>query len=577
MRTPTDIGQPPKLSWTDDGRPKAEQFEDSYYAPDPVAESRLVFLEGCGLPERWAVPGGPSRIGETGFGTGLNFLLAWQAWKEAGGAPPTLDFVSVEAYPMTPEQLARSHKPFAAVADYAAQLQSVWPDQLAPGLHQFLFDGGAVRLTLIVGEAVDLAKAVVPGGVEAWFLDGFAPSRNPDMWRAELFETLAAQSAPGARLASFTAAGHVRRGLEAAGFEIRREPGFGGKRHRITGVLATLQARPWWSVDALPGGPVAVNGCGVAGLCAAHALAQAGQAVSLSDKNGMGAGASGNVAALMMPRVHVGGGAEERLLRRYFDTAHAHWTGLGVLKETGVDQHPQSDRDHDRFARFAQHSDARWDGACLHHPRGGWLEPRAALKALTPPPVTSEPDPARIILEAIGAEVEADGDAWPVNYRAGQTIEISAQNLPGRPLVAGEFVVPMAEGRAMVGASFTPHDGHSALEWDDAIERDLMTAAERLGAEGVQVEGRWAGVRVTLPDRLPALGPVDEDGTRWRVTGLGARGFVTAPLLGQLFADCVAGRVLSLDAEEWQLIHAGRFAHRAQQRSQRGAGSRQLG
>ena len=117
----------------------------------------------------------------------------------------------------------------------------------------------------------------------------------------------------------------------------------------------------------------------------------------------------------------------------------------------------------------------------------------------------------------------------------------------------------------------------SSGQWDEAIETDLLAAAEGLCGAGVQIEGRWSGIRVTLPDRLPALGPVDEDGTRWRVTGLGARGFVTAPLLGRLFADCVAGRVLPLDAEAWQLIHAGRFAHRAQQRSRRGARNRQLG
>jgi len=562
--TGSKLGEPPALGWTEDGRPKALLFDDSYFAPDPVAESRLVFLTGCGLPNAWSVPGGPARIGETGFGTGLNFLLTWQAWNAADHAPDTLDFVSIEAYPLSLEQLIQSHRGFAELEPYCKALQSRWPDRFEPGLHQFSFDDGRVRLSLIIGEAAQLAKAVVPGGVEAWFLDGFAPSRNPDMWRDDLFEAIAGQSAPGARLASFTAAGIVRRGLEAVGFQINREPGFAGKRHRITGELMRVPSRPWWFVEASPSQHVTVKGAGVAGLCAAHALKQSGCAVYVCDPAGLGAGASGNVAALVMPRVHIGGGAEGGLLNRYFDTAHDLWTRLGVLEADGVDQRPSSDRDPDRFARFAEQSEALWDGSVLHHPRAGYVRPKEALKALWPHDISKDPQPG-LLLDAIGAALEPEGEAWPLAYRAGQAICVAADALPNRPLVAGEFVVPLAYGTAMIGASFTPHEGASPPPWDEAIEQRLLAHAAALGVEVTQVLSRWSGVRVTLPDRLPALGP---SGDGWRITGLGARGFVTAPLLGALFADCVTGRVLPVLAEQWQLIHAGRFLDRAKRRQQ---------
>lgn len=573
MTDPSQIGKPPTLEWTDDGRPRAAGFGDTYYAPDPVAESQAVFVEGCGLLQAWAKPGGPARIGETGFGAGLNFLLAWAAWKGAAAAPRTLDFVSVEAFPMDRAQLEKAHGAYPQLEEFAQALRAAWPDRFEPGLHQFHFEQGRVRLSLIIGDAVELGRAVVPGGIEAWFLDGFAPSRNPGMWRPELFEQLARQSAPGARLASFTAAGAVRRGLEAAGFAVTREPGFGGKRHRITARLSAVPQRVWWFVETQPDAAVEILGAGVAGLCAAHALRQAGIEVSVCDPNGAGSGASGNRAALFMPRLFVGGGAEGALLDRYYTHALGLWRGLGVLHETGVDQFAVTGKEGDRFARYAAqnggHSGAEWDDGeqRLHHARAGWLDPHQALAALLDGnAITPAQAGASGVLEAAGAAVQADDPGWPVAFRAGQTLCIEAVTNPARPVIAGEFVIPLNESSAMVGASFTPHGGGAPPPWDEEIEQRLIAAAERLGTGPGAVQTRWSGVRVTLPDRLPALGPVGDDPARWRVTGLGARGFVTAPLLGALFADCAAGRVLAVPSEQWAHIHAGRFAQRTAKR-----------
>lgn len=297
------------IVWRNERTPASARFGDVYFsAEDGAAESRHVFLDGVGAPGLWHGRA-LTTIGETGFGTGLNFLLTWKLWRETAPSAARLHYVTVEGYPLAQEALAQALAAFPELAEEARALAAAWPI-LHPGHHPLVLDGGRVTLHLLLGPVEDML-AGVSARVDAWYLDGFAPSRNPEMWTPGVFRHVARLSAPGARIATFTAAGQVRRDLAAAGFHLEKRPGFGHKRESLAGALApeapTLPAdpAPWFRrADPAPDGPVAVLGGGIAGSAMANALVRAGrEAVVLEAGSALAREGSGNPSALMKPRL----------------------------------------------------------------------------------------------------------------------------------------------------------------------------------------------------------------------------------------------------------------------------------
>ncbi|MFC6686626.1 tRNA (5-methylaminomethyl-2-thiouridine)(34)-methyltransferase MnmD [Jhaorihella thermophila] len=208
-----------ELNWNDDGVPVSARFDDPYFSlQDGLAETRHVFLTGNGLPERFA-PG--FHIAELGFGTGLNMLAAWAAWEQAG-VEGSLRFTSFEAFPMAPEEMARALAAFPELAPWAGRFLEAWEGGAC--------DLGSLRFELIVGDARETLPSWA-GVADAWFLDGFAPAKNPELWEEPLLAEVARHTRHGGSAATYTAAGFVRRGLAAAGFEVERAPGYGRKRH----------------------------------------------------------------------------------------------------------------------------------------------------------------------------------------------------------------------------------------------------------------------------------------------------------------------------------------------------------
>lgn len=324
----------PRLGWREEETPVSGVFGDVYFSVDGgQAESRHVFLDGCALPRAWQGRDHYT-IAETGFGTGLNFLLTWQAWLDDPSRCRFLDYVSVEGFPLSSGDLSRALAAFPALAPLAQQLVDSWPPAF-PGAHMVLFSAGRVRLHLRFGE-VETALAGVSASVDAWFLDGFAPSRNPAMWRPEVLRHVAALSASGARLASFTAAGSVRRTLESLGFQVEKRPGYGRKREcisaRFTG-LSRSSLYPWFRRPSplLPGARIAVVGAGIAGACAAAALKRRGFAPVLVDRAGLpGQGASGNPCGLLKPRLTL----DHSVHGRFYGLAFLHsLRALAALEE----------------------------------------------------------------------------------------------------------------------------------------------------------------------------------------------------------------------------------------------------
>jgi len=215
-----------RLNWRD-GIPVSEEFDDPYYAgADGLAETRHVFLAGNGLPGRFR---DGFRIAELGFGTGLNLIAALMEFR-ATGIAGGLHYTGFEAFPMSVAEMEQALRAFPEVAEAAAPILDWWHD---PGSALILAD---LHAEVVFGDASETLSKW-QGGADAWFLDGFAPARNPGMWGAALMCEVANHTAPGGTFATYTAAGHVRRALADAGFEVERRKGFGRKRHMSVGIL----------------------------------------------------------------------------------------------------------------------------------------------------------------------------------------------------------------------------------------------------------------------------------------------------------------------------------------------------
>lgn len=219
--------QQARLSWRDGKIPVSDQFDDPYFSiQDGLAETEHVFLVGNDLPARFA-PG--FQIAELGFGTGLNMLAAWRAWEHSGQSG-TLHFTSFEAFPMTPDEMAKALDAFPAITPWAERFLEHWSGQ-------GYCDLGNLQLEVVIGDA-RMSLPEWTGKADAWFLDGFSPAKNPELWQEDLLQSVADHTSPGGSAATYTAAGFVRRGLEAAGFAVTRIPGYGRKRHMTKAELA---------------------------------------------------------------------------------------------------------------------------------------------------------------------------------------------------------------------------------------------------------------------------------------------------------------------------------------------------
>lgn len=219
----TSPHQPPALDWRDETIPVSQQFDDPYFSlAGGLEETRHVFLTGNGLPGRFR---DGFRIAELGFGTGLNLLAVLLAHP----GPGHVHYTSFEAYPMPVEDIARALTAFPEVAGMAETFLQQW----ASGATVLEFPN--LTATVILGDARE-TLAAWDGMADAWFLDGFSPAKNPELWSPELMAEVARHTAPGGTFATYTAAGHVRRALSDAGFAVTRQPGFGRKRHMSTGV-----------------------------------------------------------------------------------------------------------------------------------------------------------------------------------------------------------------------------------------------------------------------------------------------------------------------------------------------------
>lgn len=338
-----------EIDWQD-GQPWSRRYGDVFFSRDGgLGQARHVFLAGNRLAERFAALPAHGRftIGETGFGTGLAFLAAWQLFDQVAPPSAQLDFLSTELHPLEAAERTEALAPWPELADRASDLGAQCV-ALPPGWHRCVMAGGRVRLTLLVGDA-RATLTDVTAAVDAWFLDGFSPARNPEMWSDALFAQVARLSRPGTTCATWASSGIVRRGLAAVGFDVSRSPGFGSKwemvRGEFTGHATAATGAPWLRrPPALPGARDAiVIGGGLAGTAAAASLAARGLAVTLLDRRpSLAAGASGNAQGVLYIKPSAHGTAltdlslsglafTRRELARRLPADDRAWSACGVL------------------------------------------------------------------------------------------------------------------------------------------------------------------------------------------------------------------------------------------------------
>ena len=563
----------PRLQWTEDGAPRSGRFGDVYFSrEDGLAESRAVFLTGCGLPEAWR---GRRRftVGELGFGTGLNIAALLDLWRRERPEGARLHLFSIEGFPLSREEAARALSAWPELAEAAGALLRAWPAP-TPGFHRLDLPGFDASLDLAVGDAA-WALGEWSGRADAWFLDGFAPSANPGMWSDDVLDGVAARSAPGARLATFTVAGVVRRGLAKRGFAVEKRPGHGRKRERLE-ARAPGSAGP----DARP--MVAVIGAGIAGAALARAFAAAGADCTVVEQAAPGAGGSGFPSSLVTPRLDVGDAGIAALHAQALERAGSLYAATpGAVLARGVLQLEQSERDAGRFERIT---------AQLMWPEGAMtrLDPTACSDRLGEPVEAGglfmrdalSVHPAAVLdawlaaagrVEAAVAGMEPSAAGWRLVDAGGGTILEAdivvvaagwgsaalaaeaplapvrgqadwAAGVTASPVAWGGYASPTAAG-LLFGA--THERGETAAEVSaEATGANLRTLAARLPRLASRIAeagptGRRAAVRATTPDRLPLAGELAPG--LFVLTGLGSRGFCVAPLLAEHVAALATG------------------------------------
>jgi tRNA 5-methylaminomethyl-2-thiouridine biosynthesis bifunctional protein len=538
----TDPLIPAVLAFRDNGSLFSPLYDDIYHsAVGGLEQAHYVFLRGNALPERWQGRR-TFTVLETGFGVGINFLVTWAAWRADPSRCERLHFVSTEKHPFTVTDLRRVYAATLtdpAVAELADTLANAWP-MLVPGTHRLEFEGGRVVLTLILADAAESLPALRLRA-DAFYLDGFAPARNPELWSLAIFKALARLAGESATFATYSSAGEIKRALTQCGFEYRKVDGFGWKRAMLVGHFA-----PRWRVRRYePPAPLVVDdrhavviGAGLAGSAVIERLAARGWRVtSLERHASVAQDASGNPAGVFHPMISRDDSVASRVTRAGFLYALRRWAelerlghrpvrgGAGLLQIAADDDEARAICD--AIAAFGYPSEyvtpvsaqeaEKLAGMPLARggwffPQGGWIDPSSLCAA-------QFAAAGALVERRFGVQVgrlERSGDQWTVFdtasnavARAPVVIVASAhdaariaglQHAPTRsirgqltllpagmvpslalPVIGEGYAVPLADRVTLTGATYELDDPDMSLRADGHLE-NLERVAQMLPA-----------------------------------------------------------------------------------------------
>jgi tRNA 5-methylaminomethyl-2-thiouridine biosynthesis bifunctional protein len=563
-----------------EGLPFSTRFEDIYFCKENgLNEALTVFIEGNNLLERWPLVTDSFVIGETGFGCGLNFLLCWSLWLKSAPAHSRLHFISCEKFPLTREELKAALGLWPELTELALQLCENYP-LLTPGFHRLSFADGRVQLTLLLGDALTSFRELLISDeaileaqlrntfVDAWFLDGFSPRKNPSMWSLELCQVLAMLSKKGTTLATYSAAAAVKKNLQAAGFQVQKKKGFGPKRHRVIGQFEAQAPSPkrkgktpWhWGIDKVPAQKKAIIiGAGLAGCYSAYALATRGWQITLLEaQDEAGLGASANPQAVLYPKLSAFQSPLTAFMLSAFlfaKKAYQPWVindaignlsgmlqlayhekealALANLKEW-LGFYPELGTlvDADEASRIAG---IPLNAGGLFVPGSGWINSLALCQKLTQTQgIDFIPNTpvceiafdnglwhagafhAEVLVIANGYSVRQFnlGDYLPIKTIRGQMTQFASNEASSTlrvPLCGDGHVVPAQNGVHAVGASYHLNSLDTANFAADEISNLAKLNQLAPLAWSDEIQGNWTGIRAATTDYLPLVGAVPDE------------------------------------------------------------------
>lgn len=583
--------QPATLAFAD-GAPYSEQFGEPYHSVSGGSvQSRHVFLQGNGLPERWA---GRERfiVLETGFGLGLNFLVTWRGWRDDPRRCARLHFVSVERHPFSQADLQALHGRYPELARESAELHAKWP-LLVPGTHRLEFDAGRVVLTLHFADVKVLRELHFVA--DAVYLDGFSPEKNPEMWTPQTLRNVSRLAARGATVATWSVAPEVRHALDQTGFTVEKRSGFGSEREALAGRRTN-------GADPVPVNErrAAVVGAGLAGAAVCERLCARGWDVDLYERHaGPAQEASGNHAGTFHPIATPDDSVFARITRaatlysiqRWRELDGVRWDPCGVLqlardeRETASQVRaaalfPREYVEHVTREEASAHAGVPVGEGGLWFPQGGWIQPKTLVAAQLEScgarlhrnfnmESKSMPE-APVVILANSSEAPALAAVPHLRLRRvrGQLTYVPQDALepPHVVVLSGGMVLPPVEGLCVVGASYDIDD-------DDPAPREESHAGnlERLEKILLQrpsgtFDGR-VGFRAVAPDRLPVVGRIAEG--IYGAFAYGSRGIIWSALAAELIASELEGEPLPLEDSLVKALDPLRFSRRAAARGSR--------
>ncbi|MBB6430666.1 FAD-dependent 5-carboxymethylaminomethyl-2-thiouridine(34) oxidoreductase MnmC [Algisphaera agarilytica] len=616
--------QPAQIKFDDQGNAYSEAFDDIYFNPNNAAgKTNHLFHRATRFDEKLSQldPGAALVVGELGFGLGLNFLGTWAKFKQLAPAGSRLHYVGLDVAPPSHEQLEQALSRFVEWSQEVRQLLEEWPGRVA-GVHRLRLD--RCDLTLHLGDI----EAMLPGveaRADAWFLDGFAPEKNPAMWSTQVAQQLITRTQPGGTVGSFTAAGHVRRALADAGFEVERLPGDPFKRHILAAQKPVTDDTQ--HEGAKPSRRIAVVGAGWAGLSVAQELHRRGHEVVLLDASRPGAGASGNQQAICAPVLDAAPSARQDYYRSAFVLASRQSSRCGVLRK------PDTQKDAAALQQAAEvFGDLDGRFAWQDSPEPGLWMPQAGVATFW--------DFAELVLADLPEsacrwpfvveELSRAGDGWCLRSTADETIQADAvvlacaaatrrfaptANWPLQVIrgqasevtatpessarehadVGEAYLCPALNGIHSVGATFDPGDTDLSVRPDDHNDnrrRALLTDPDWANAMDWDKPTARVGLRCNTPDYLPMIGPVPHllrcreyaaslpahtapANADWptlpglyAVTALGSHGVISSALAASIIADTLDGTPMPCSSPAALAVHPARYLTRAAKRRQ---------
>lgn len=603
---------PARIDWRD-GRPRSRDYGDIYHAADGMQESLQVFVGLNRLETRFRAQKEFTdfRIGELGFGTGLNFMCSVQRFLALAPESARLHFMSVEKHPLTWDDLRRAARQHPLLEAQYDELIATYP-MLVPGWHRLQLFGERVSLSVYFGEARTGLHSLVAANtvpMDCWFLDGFAPDKNPEMWQESLLETLTRLCDGNTTLATFSAAGRLRRSLEHLGFRVERVSGAPRKRHVLA---AQWRGRP----TARPARQaITVIGAGIAGASIARALAARGHHIHViapafaaaSPDSGSALGiASANPAAALQPRLTPADRPLAHLRAKGFDYAASYYRSLQVHAASpfwhpvGMMQLPGPNSPLARLERVAEvFTHCHWllpaEGTTLStllgrevtsmglwFPRSGWVDlARTCHHLLAHARITLIADRVTEVLRDAGwasntlsgKRIESDQlviaagpdtsrfaptSRLPLDTVAGQLSIARSRNHGVRCVVSGDgYIVPLSSDLLAAGATYVsaPHEHLPDRTGRDANRRRLRSMLGEIGK--VDRVGDFTALRTTSPDRRSMVGSM-QDGL-YVSAAHGSHGAVFAPLAAEIIASSIDREPPVLDVAELELLHPMRF------------------